>query len=112
MKNEAFDKLMDSIKDLHDRKNSDYAEDDNPYSNFEYAAKITRMFSDPVDQVFASLIGIKLARLGQLKSGKTPNFESVVDNMRDLTTYCGIWTARTMESREIKVGVRIDNASF
>jgi hypothetical protein len=94
MINETFNKLMDEIKELHNRKNHDYASDDNPYSNFEFAAKIVEQFTNPVDQTFACMIGIKLARLGQLLGkGKEPNNESVRDTMRDLTTYCGIWTA-------------------
>lgn len=93
---------MDSIKELHEKKNHDYASDNDPYSNFEYAASLLVGFTDPVDQVFVAIIGIKLARLGQLLGqGKEPNNESVEDTMRDLTTYCGIWTAR-----------RIDNSPF
>ena len=92
-RNKTFNNLMDSIKELHDKKNHDYANEDNPYSNFEFASLLIREFTNPVDQSFACLIGIKLARLGQLLSGKEPNNESVEDTMRDLTTYCGIWAA-------------------
>lgn len=94
MKNKTFDELMDGLKELHAKKNSDYASDDNPYSNFEFSAHLVSQFTDPVDQVFAGIIGIKIARLGQLLGkGKTPKYESVDDTMRDLTNYCGIWTS-------------------
>lgn len=94
MRNETFNSLLDDIKELHNAKNHDYAQDGNPYSNFEFAALIVREFTDPVDQVFATMIGVKLARLGQLMGhGKVPNNESITDSLRDLTTYCGIWTA-------------------
>jgi len=93
MKNQTFNTLMDNIKDLHAAKNHDYADENNPYSNFEFAAKLVEQFTDPVDQVFAAIIGIKIARLGQLSSGKLPNFESRYDTQIDLPTYCGIWTA-------------------
>lgn len=97
MKNPAFNNLMDSIKELHDKKNHDYATEDNPYSNFEVAALLVNLFTDSVDQVFAGRIGDKLARLGQLLSGKEPNFESVEDTMKDITTLCAIWTARYID---------------
>ena len=99
MVNQTFNNLMDSIKELHDKKNHDYANKNNPYSNFEFASLLIREFTDPVDQAFVCLIGVKLARLGQLLSGKEPNNESVEDTMRDLTTYCGIWAARRIDNR-------------
>lgn len=100
MKNKTFNDLMDSIKELHDKKNHDYASENNPYSNFEFASLLIREFTDPVDQSFACLIGVKLARLGQLLSGKEPNNESVEDTMRDLTTYCGIWAAWRIDNQK------------
>ena len=102
MISKTFNDLMDEIKELHNKKNHDYANNDNPYSNFEYAANLVSDFKDPVDQVFASIIGIKLARLGQLLSGKTPNNESIQDTLRDLTCYCGIWTARYIDNDQTK----------
>lgn len=94
MLNPTFLRLVDEMADLHHRKNADYARDDNPYSNFEFAAAIAAEFTDPVDRVFATMLGIKLARLGQLLgAGKVPNNESADDTMRDLTVYAAIWTA-------------------
>ena len=87
---------MDELKELHERKNKDYATDANPYSNFEFASQLVALFNDPVDATFAAIIGVKLARLGELLGkGKTPQNESVRDTLRDLTCYSGIWTART-----------------
>lgn len=98
---------MDEIKELHDRKNSDYASDTNPYSNFEFSAKIVEQFTSPVDQVFAGIIGIKIARLGQLLGvGKSPKNESIRDTMRDLTTYCGIWCSYRSEMDDLKEQLR------
>jgi len=99
MRNPTHAKLMDEIKELHDRKNSDYAQKGNPYSNFERAALLAAMFKDPIDQVFATLIGVKLARLGQLLSSEKqlPKNESIEDSFKDLTNYCGIWTARYLD---------------
>ena len=111
MINKTFNNLMDSIKELHAKKNHDYASDDNPYSNFEFAAHLVSEFNNPVDQVFAGIIGIKLARLGQLLSGKKPNNESAEDTMRDLTTYCGIWTARRINKEIESMTIRPDHVA-
>ena len=98
MRNTTVDELYDSLKELHNEKNHDYAADDNPYSNFEYAALLSENFTDPIDRVFAVIIGIKLARLTQLLGqGKTPKFESMIDTLKDLTNYCGIWTGYYMD---------------
>lgn len=83
---------METIRTLHNRKNYDYATEGNPYSNFEYAARLVEGFRDPLDQVFAALVGIKLARLQELTgSSKSPNYESIQDTRRDLANYACLW---------------------
>lgn len=92
--NPKFDKLLQQMADLHEKKNHDYA-DENPYSNFEGAAAIVGC---DVDTIFRALIGIKLERLRVLlSSGKTPNNESVQDSRMDLTMYCALWTSYHLE---------------
>lgn len=93
MRNPKFAALTAQMNALHDRKNADYANDGNPYSNFEEAAQVAAGFSG-VDAVFAALIGVKLARLRELtRSGKTPNHESVQDTRTDLAMYSTIWAS-------------------
>lgn len=88
MRNPAFNALLDDMKELHDRKNEDYAGDGNPYSNFEFAAQTAGV---TVEQVFRVLIGVKLARLNVLRaSGKTPNHESIADTEKDLAVYAAL----------------------
>jgi hypothetical protein len=92
-KNPKFDMLLAEMRELHDRKNNDYAQNGNPYSNFEEAAAVAAGFSG-VDAVFASLIGVKLARLRELTSAKkTPNNESVNDTRIDLAMYAVLWAS-------------------
>ncbi len=92
-KNPKFDMLLDEMGQLHDLKNSDYASDGDPYSNFKFAACVAEGFTG-VDAVFATMLGIKLARLRELKGkGKTPKNESVADSMRDLATYAALWAS-------------------
>jgi hypothetical protein len=91
--NPRFEMLLDEMRQLHFLKNADYARSDDPMSNFKEAAEVARGFTG-VDAVFASLIGIKLARLRELTSaGKTPNNESVGDTRRDLAMYATLWAA-------------------
>lgn len=84
---------MDELKELHNRKSNDYAQEGNPFSNFERAAYLGSWFNDPVDRVFAILFGIKLARLAELSNGKDPLNESIDDTMKDLACYAGLWCA-------------------
>lgn len=94
---------MDELKELHDRKNKDYATDDNPYSNFEFAALLVKLFNNPVDQTFAGIIGNKLARLGELLGkDKSSHNESIRDTMRDLTCYMGIWAAHVEDNTKME----------
>lgn len=94
MRNPAFSSLLKEMLELHDRKNADYATDGNPYSNFEIAGALGRMFTDPVDIACAVLIGVKIARLAELRGkGKTPKNESIADTFIDLATYAAIWAS-------------------
>lgn len=85
-----FDELLKEILDTHTKKGHDYAQPNNPFSNFEFAAKLVSDFVNPVDRVFASIIGIKIARLIELQHKDAVN-ESVLDTYKDLTIYCGLW---------------------
>lgn len=97
-----FIDLLADMKAVHESKSADYAQDDNPFSNFEYSATVGERFTDPVDRVFATMIGIKLARLAELLSnGKTPKNESIDDTMKDGTVYWGLWTAYHRKKRAL-----------
>jgi len=91
--NPRFDALLEEMHALHAKKNADYARDDDPLSNFTQAAQVAEGFSG-VDAVFASLIGVKLARLRELTSaGKVPNNESIADTRTDLAMYAALWAS-------------------
>lgn len=92
--NPKFHNLLVSMKAMHDRKNEDYATAGNPYSNFEFSGQLAAMFRNPADISFATLIGVKLARLGELMGkGKTPKNESVQDTLLDLAVYAALWAS-------------------
>lgn len=93
MTNPAFNALLDEMRRTHDLKNSDYANDD-PYSNFRFAADLSEGFTDSLDKVFATMIGIKLARLIELtKPGRVPKNEAIGDTYLDLANYAAIWAS-------------------
>lgn len=86
--------ILARIQAIHTRKNHDYAQDGNPFSNFERAAELASWFKHEHDKVFVTMLGIKLARLAELtSSGKTPNNESVDDTFLDFCTYGVLWMA-------------------
>lgn len=87
-RNPQFDRALLNIKKIHDKKNVDYAQDGNPYSNFEVTAAIAGV---TLDQVFLTQIGNKIARILELTSGKEPNFESLNDSRMDLATYAALY---------------------
>lgn len=92
--NKTHKELLDQISALHEKKASDYATDVDPYSNFRFAALLSEGFEHEVDRVFATLIGVKLARIQELtKNGRTPKNESLDDSFVDLTNYCAIWAS-------------------
>lgn len=65
------------------KKGNDYSNEDR-LSNFKQVAQIIGI--DP-RQVCLCLIGVKIARLTQLFSGKTPNNESIDDSILDGANY-------------------------
>lgn len=100
-RNPIHSEILDKCKELHEKKSHDYAQDDNPFSNFEYAAKVADIFTDPVDKVFATLIGVKLARLAELRKGKEPKNESIEDTCIDFVNYAAIWGSNVI--RQIRI---------
>jgi len=92
--------ILKKIQEIHERKNKDYAQADDPFSNFKRASIIASWFDDPIDKVFATLTGIKLARLAELLNGKTPLHESIDDSFLDKNTYGVIWQAWNLAKNE------------
>lgn len=98
--------LLNKMKDIHEKKNQDYAQTGAPFENFERSGQLASWFNDPIDKGFTVLIGTKLARLATLlNSDKTPNNESIDDSFLDLTTYCALWASyRIKRNTEKRIG--------
>lgn len=82
---------------MHDRKNADYANDSDPYSNFAFAADFATI---PKLQVYLTLIGIKAARLIELAKGKEPKNESLNDTLLDLAVYAALMASDLTSEKE------------
>lgn len=101
MASKHFQDLLKKMDEIHIKKNADYASEGKAFENFERAAVLVSWFKDPIDQVFAGIIGIKLARLAVLSEpGKVPNNESIDDTYLDSTNYFGLWAAYKLYKRD------------
>lgn len=77
--------MLTILQQLHTAKSHDYAQAENPFSNFEEAAASAGI---PVDTVFAVMMAIKQARLKELQGAhKTPRHEAMDDTRVDLALY-------------------------
>lgn len=80
---EHFERMVAKIGETMFKKGNDYADFDR-LSNFKRAGEICGLSAE---QQCLSLIATKVARLGVLLAGKTPNNESIRDSVLDLATY-------------------------
>lgn len=79
-----FYELLDQIADLHDRKNANYAKDNDPLSNF----RMCEEFGVPATMGTMVRISDKYARITQLMSGKRDEVgESIKDTLQDMAVY-------------------------
>ena len=89
-----FIELLEKMREIHIKKNKDYAAASNPFENFERSAYLMDWFTNGVDRSFVSLIATKLARLATLlNKTEGPENESIEDSFLDLCTYCTLWAS-------------------
>ena len=82
-RNPKFDALIEEIQKLHESKNHDYAEGDDPLSNLRRARAVG---VEPWRGVIVRLTD-KWSRIEQLASGKKPKHESMRDSLIDNAVY-------------------------
>lgn len=96
----AFDEIIAACKAIEKKKRHDYSQKDNRWSNFEYAARVAAPFKDPVARVFATLLGVKLARLAELEgTSKRAKNEPLDDTHIDHTNYAALFGAWSRQRR-------------
>lgn len=79
-----FEAFVQKQREVLLRKGNDYSANENRLSNFWLAGAICQLSPE---QNCLSLIATKVARLGVLLGGKTPNNESIQDSVLDLANY-------------------------
>lgn len=82
MRNPKFHKLLEEIGKLHDKKNTDYATTEDPFSNFRECER----FGIPAWQGTLVRMSDKWARLCNLTKREALN-EPIEDTLMDLAVY-------------------------
>jgi hypothetical protein len=97
----GFYKLLEQMAELHDRKSHDYARDNDPFGNYEFAGLIANMFSSsPVDAGFSGRLAEKIYRLYVLQSeNKIPKTDTIDDTERDIAVIATLWMAARRDKR-------------
>lgn len=96
-----FYALLEEMADTHDKKNHDYASQDNPSGNYHYAGEMAVLFShSSQDAGFAGRLAEKIYRIANLEgAGKTAKNESLEDTERDIAVIAVMWMADRRERR-------------
>lgn len=95
MASKEFVDLMKKSIEIHEKKSADYANDRNPFQNFDRQVQLMEWFSSNLDKSFAGIVAQKLARLAELSEpGRTPRNEAIEDTEEDAITYMGLWVAK------------------
>jgi len=80
-----FYKLLEQMADLHNRKNANYANNENPLSNFYECEKFGIKAKDGT----ITRMSDKWSRLQQLWKGEPDRVgEPITDTLMDLAVYC------------------------
>lgn len=89
-----FIETLEKMREIHLKKNEDYAIIGNPFANFDFTEDVLTIFSNNRDKTFVWPIACKLARLANLlDSDKPPNNESIEDSFIDIAVYVLLWKA-------------------
>jgi hypothetical protein len=89
-----FYALLEKAGEIHNLKSHDYANNNDPFGNYHFAGKLSKLFDNPDDTGFVGRIGEKLFRLANLENGdKKPLNESIEDTELDLIVIMTLWMA-------------------
>lgn len=80
---QRFYELLEKLADVHSSKNHDYAQSDDPFSNFRKC----EAFGIPAWKGVLTRMSDKWSRLEQLSGGKDAKNESIDDTLIDLAVY-------------------------
>lgn len=83
MRNPKFNKIIEELLEIHDRKNTDYGQDDDPMANF----KMIENAGLPAWKGIICRITDKVSRLFSFMKKGTLSNEGVIDTFNDLANY-------------------------
>ena len=95
-----FTDILKRMEEIHNSKSQDYADPNNPMSNFDVAEYGLSLFRKERDKCFVWPIFTKLATL--LNSGNAPNNESIEDSLIDIANYVILWKVDFSQRKSIK----------
>lgn len=87
-----FYKIVEELKELHSRKNFQYATSDNPLANFQRCGNLIKKLLKPsVDAPLADAMILMSKQIDavyeMVGEGKTGTEEEIVDKFRDIAVY-------------------------
>lgn len=96
-----FEKLLERMQNMHDKKKHDYTSDEDPYGNYRFAGKLASLFiHSPDDMGFVGRLGEKIFRLAMLEGNKkNPLNESIEDTEIDICVIACLWVSSRIEKR-------------
>lgn len=95
-----FCETLDSLKELHKKKNDDYSGGKGAFFNFNFCEYVSSFFDNAKDKVYAVFIAVKLARLAVCLNKSSTLNESILDSFDDMITYATIWKCDFMNRME------------
>lgn len=100
----TFIEALEKMKEVHIKKNEDYADPNNPFSNFDVSEYLISIFKSNRDKTFVWPIATKLARLATLlNSDRVPNNESIEDTFIDIANYVLLWRSDYLNRKVLQV---------
>jgi hypothetical protein len=86
-----FINYADTLKNIHSRKNHDYANQSEPLSNFRIVYEITKDIPDSPFKVAFTRLVEKVLRIAEVaKKGNLVDDESIFDSLIDNGVYSGL----------------------
>jgi len=83
-----FYKLLNKMKEIHSKKNHDYAGDDDPLSNFQIVYELTKNIPDSPFKVAFTRLVEKVVRIANIVTkGNQVEDETIDDSLLDNANY-------------------------
>jgi len=98
---QTFYDLLTKAAGIHDKKSHDYANNDQPFANYQFAGRLSKLFQDDTDAGLIGRFGEKLFRLSNLQ-GKDAKNEAIEDTEIDLLVIIGLFVANRQDRRNAK----------